>query len=58
MPFLFIRFVYPPHKIDEVVQKNLEIKPNYPPNPSIGETVISAARGVVQGIESVSIYEV
>ncbi|MBY8984575.1 MAG: hypothetical protein KGD65_05900 [Candidatus Lokiarchaeota archaeon] len=58
MPFLFIRFVYPTHKIDEVVKKNLEIIPNYPPDPSRGETVVQAARGVEQGIESLTIFEV
>lgn len=50
--------MYPTHKIDEVVKKNLEIVPKYPPNPSLGESVVTAAKGVDQGIVSLTVYEV
>lgn len=58
MPYLFIKSTYPSHKADEVLKKNLEVVPKYPPDPSLGETVASASRGVEQGVESITIYEV
>ena len=58
MPYIFIKSRYPSHKIDELLKKNLEVVPKYPPNPSLGETVVSATKADGQGIVSLSIYEV
>jgi len=58
VPYIFIKSTYPSHKIDELLKKNLEVVPKYPPNPSLGETVVSATKADGQGIVSLSIYEV
>ena len=58
MPYIFIKTVYPTHKIDEVVKKYLEVLPKYPPDPSLGETVAAATNATEQGIISLTVYEV
>ena len=58
MPYIFIKVVYPTHKIDEVVKKNIEILSKYPPDPSLGETVVAATNATEQGIVSLTVYEV
>ena len=58
MPYLVIRGVYPPHKIDELVKKLTEVTPKYPPDPSIDEHVLGAFKSTEQGYISMNIIEV
>ncbi|MHA2287476.1 MAG: hypothetical protein ACXABG_01690 [Promethearchaeota archaeon] len=58
MPYLVIRSVYPPHKIDELVKKLMEVTPKYPPDPSIGEQVLGAVKATEQGHISMTVFEV
>ena len=58
MPYIFIKSVYPSHKVDEVVKKYLEIMPKYPPDSSLGESVVSATKLVEHGVISFTAYEV
>ena len=58
MPYIFAKVIYPPHKIDEVVKKVIEITSKYPPDPSLGELIVNASRMTEEGIVSQFIYQV
>jgi len=58
MPYIFITSVYPSHKVDEVVKKYLEIIRKYPPDPSLGKSIVSATKLVEQGVKGIIAYEV
>ena len=58
MPYLVIRYVCPPHIIDELVKKLMEVAPKSPPDPSIGEGVLGAVKATEQGYIFMNIFEV
>ncbi|MHA2287633.1 MAG: hypothetical protein ACXABG_02480 [Promethearchaeota archaeon] len=58
MPYLVIRSVIPPHKIDELIKKLMEVTPKYPPDPSIDEHVFGATKATEQGSIWMNIFEV
>jgi len=58
VPYLVIRYVYPPHIIDELVKKLMEVAPKSPPDPSIGEGVLGAVRATEKGHINMNIFEV
>jgi hypothetical protein len=61
VPYLVIRYVYPPHILDEFVPKIIEVAKNYrresPPD-SIGEVVLTAVKATEQGYVNMIIFEV
>jgi hypothetical protein len=57
VPYLVIRYVCPPHIIDELVKKLMEFSPKYPPDPSIGEGVLGAVKATEQGYISMNIFK-
>jgi len=57
VPYLVIRYVYPPHIIDELVKKLMEVVPKSPPDPSIGEIVLGAVKATEQGHISMTIFK-
>ncbi|MHA2401149.1 MAG: hypothetical protein ACXADU_19965 [Promethearchaeota archaeon] len=58
MPYIISKLIYPPHKIEEMVKKVIEITPKYPPDPSLGEVVVSATKTSEDGIVTLTILEV
>jgi hypothetical protein len=58
MPYLFIKMIYPPHKIDSVVKRLLEVLASYAPDPSLGEEVATAAKITDEGITGLIVFEV
>lgn len=58
MPFIFSKIIYPPHKIDELVKKYIEILPKYPPDPSLAEVALGATKATEEGIVSLTVFEV
>ena len=62
VPYLVIRYVYPPHILDEFVPKIMEVAQNIrresPPDPSIGEPVLGAVKASEQGYINMIIVEV
>ena len=58
VPHLVIRSVFPPHKIDELLKKLMEVTPKYPPEPSIDEQVLGAVKATEQGYIWMNIFEV
>ncbi|MHA2036731.1 MAG: hypothetical protein ACW98X_09880 [Promethearchaeota archaeon] len=58
MPYFFVKFTYPTHLIDEVLKKNLEVVSKFPPDPSLGEAVVTATSANDKGIISLNIFEV
>ena len=58
MPYIFTKIIYPPHKIDEMVKKYIEILPKYPPDPSLGEVAVGATKTSEEGIVSLTVFEV
>ena len=57
MTYIFAKIIYPPHKIDELAKKTIEITSKYPPDPSLGELIVNASRMTEKGIVSLFIYE-
>jgi len=57
VPYLVIRYVFPPHKRDELVKKLMEVAPKSPPDPSIGEGVLGAVKATEQGYINMNIFK-
>lgn len=49
VPYLIIRYVCPPHLIDELLKNVMEVSPKYPADPSIDEWVLGATKATEQG---------
>ena len=64
VPYLIIRYVYPPHILDEFVPKVMELAQNRrrelqkEEDPSIGEPVFTAVKATEQGYINMIIIEV
>ena len=59
MPYIVTRSWYPPHKLDEVVKKYLEVIEKYPPDETLGKQIVPAATTVSKdGLETFMVTEV
>ncbi len=59
MPYIIIRTLYPPCKIDEAAKKYVEIMEKFPPDDNLGKVVVPVAVTITtDGVEALAISEV
>ena len=59
MPYLVIKSWYPTHLASEVAKRYLEVVQKYPPDNTLGETLVPVAvKTTKKGIKTMSIYEI